>query len=352
LHYNSRMQGTMAMKGLGPAHCGGFWSPIMAAGPESTLSGVLAGFVFTAITVILTTSSARPARPARPDKAGEGRSYALQMLASAFIIFALDSYLGSVIAGELACSRAYAQIALLGGILGDGAILTIAGLGWLIVAYSVPAKGIDTVLSYINWGVWAIVVFMLTTSAMGIGEAMLPGRSHAVVNSVPWVLGIALAAAVFVRARNHRELGKSGGEALSTGSRIQKSVSYAALSGLAAAIFGVLFTGIARMFGDTWWITPSSAAIYVVVVLSVLVPAFPLWASIRPAMAARAALAGMAETERAADGRAVSQDGVPGTTDGGAGGGSDVDRDGGENSATHRSVELGDEPGGAVASAG
>jgi hypothetical protein len=329
------------MKGPDPAHCGGFWSPIMAAGPESTLSGVLAGFVFTAITVILTTG--------HQDKAGERqRSYALQMLASAFTIFALDSYLGSLIAGELVCSRAYAEIALLGGVLADGAILTIAGLGWLIVTYSVPTKGIETVLFYINWGVWAIVIIMLTTSAVGIGQAMLPGRSHAAVISVSLFLGLAMTAAVFGMARIDRKLNKSGRDMRPSGDRIQKWVSYAALSGLAAAVLGLLFSGIVRMFGDTW-ISPSSIAVCVVVVLSILVPAVPLWASVPAAMAA---LATMAETESAADERTASQDAAPGLTDGGAGAGSDVHRDGDGDSTPDRSVGLGDDSGGAVTAGG
>jgi hypothetical protein len=263
------------MKGIGL--CEEFWSPIVAASPESALAGVLAGFVFTAITVVLTTS------PSRDDEAKEKpvqRSYALQLFASSFIIFALDSYFTSVTAGELACSRAYAESALAGGILGDGAILMIAGLGWLIVTYSGPVRGIETILSYINWGVWAVIVVMLAISPVDVGDALLPGRSHTVVNTVPWVLGAGMAALVIVIALHSSQMNNRD---------VSRWVRYAAVSGLGAAIFAGLFTGIASAFGAGWWINPPVVATYVIVILSILVPAVPLFSSIPTAMAARAA---------------------------------------------------------------
>jgi hypothetical protein len=129
--------------GINPATCGGYWSPIAAAGTESALSGVLAGFVFTALTVVLTTSVVRHPRA---EETRNWRSCALQLFFGAFVILALDSYFTSIIAGELACNRAYAESTLSGGGLGDGAILMIAGLGCLIAAYPIPGKGMEDVL--------------------------------------------------------------------------------------------------------------------------------------------------------------------------------------------------------------
>jgi hypothetical protein len=264
------------VKEISPAFCGGDWSPIVAAGPQSALSGVLAGFVFTAITVILTTSFAR----SDVDKEEHlPRSYALQLFASAFIVLALDSYFTSVTAGELACSRAYAESALSGGILGDGALLMIAGLGWLIVLYSGPVKGLETVLSYINWGVWFVVIIMLAISGVSVGGAMLPGRSHAVINTIPWILGIAMTVVVVIIARVARTV--------TDGTVIARWVRNAALSGLGSAICGGLFTGIASAFAARWWIQPPSLVVYAVVVFSMLVPAVPLFSTILPAIAAR-----------------------------------------------------------------
>jgi hypothetical protein len=260
---------------INPTTCGGYWSPVAAAGPESALSGVLAGFVFTAITVVLTTSIVRRAR------AGEKahwRSYALQLFFVAFIVLALDSYFTSVTAGELACNRAYAESALSGGSLGDGAILMIAGLGCLIGAYPVPGQGMKDVLLYINWGVWGVVIIMLAISSADVGEAMLPNQSHVIVNGLSAVLGIAMAALLIAVEHRSRQMSSH---------QISWWVRCTVLAGLSAAICAGLFTGIASTFGATWWTNPPSTAVYAVTVLAMLIPAVPLLASVPVASAAR-----------------------------------------------------------------
>jgi hypothetical protein len=233
--------------------------------------------VFTAITVVLTTSLAR-SKEARGELIR--RSYALQLFASAFIVLALDSYFASITAGELACNRAYAESVLSGGILGDGAILMITGLGWLIVTYSIPAEGLETILSYINWGVWVVIIIVLAISGIDVGEAMLPGHPQVIVNALPIILGIGMTVLVIVVERHSRQLSDAA---------VARWVRYAALSGLAAAIVAGLFTGIVSGFGAEWWVNPPPVAVYVVVTLSMLIPAVPLLSSIPPATAARSA---------------------------------------------------------------
>jgi hypothetical protein len=261
------------MKAPNLAFCGGNWSPLVAAGPQSTLSGVLAGFVFTAITVVLSTSPSR--------QVSKQRSYALQLFAAAFIIFALDSYFTSIGAGELACNRGYAENVLSGGILGVGAVLMIAGLSWLVAAYADPGNVIAEILAYIAGGIWAVIVIMLAISGMDVGEAMLTNRSRALVNTEPWILGIPLTIAVIMLARHYRDLES---EVMTA-----KWVRFAALSSLVAAIFCGLSTGAASSLDATWWYKPPSIAVYIVIVLSIIVPAVPLLASIPPVMAARVA---------------------------------------------------------------
>ena len=280
--------------GIDPTKCGGYWSPITASGPESALSGVLAGFVFTAITVVLTTNIARHARA---EKKINWRSYALQLFFAAFIGLALDSYFASITAGELACNRAYAESALSGGTLGDGAILMIAGLGCLIATFPIPESGIEDVLLYINRGVWTLIIIMLAISSADVGDAMLPNQSHVVVNLLPAVLAVALAALVFSAERISRRMPL----------QIMWWVRFAALSGLGAAIFAGLFTGIASAFGATWWTNPPAAAVYAVTALAMLVPAVPLLASVPVATAARDAAGAL----RREDGKHESVLGAP-----------------------------------------
>jgi cytochrome bd-type quinol oxidase subunit 2 len=165
--------------------CGGYWSPIVAAGPESALSGVLAGFVFTGIVVILSTN---PNSAQSLSEKLRQRAHSLQLFVAAFIVFALDSYFSSITSGELACNRAYAETALSGGILGVGAILLLAGLSWLILTYSDSVREVGQLLAYVTWSVWVVVVLLLAVSAMDVGQAMLPSRDHGFVNVAPWGL--------------------------------------------------------------------------------------------------------------------------------------------------------------------
>jgi hypothetical protein len=254
--------------------CGGSWSAIVASGPQSTLSGVLAGFVFTGIVVVLSTS---PLPGIRATRKSRQRSYALQLLVAAFIIFALNSYFTSITAGELSCNRADAESGLSGGILGTGAILLLAGLGWLLVTYSDRTKEIQIILTYIISGVWLVIIFMLAISGMGIGQAMLTGRRQWIVDIVPWILAALMTAIVIVIASRSRKLEDNS---------VAKHVQRAALASLAAAIVSALLTGGASAISAPWWHRPPAWAVYLVVGLSMLVPAIALVLSVPAAIAA------------------------------------------------------------------
>jgi hypothetical protein len=257
-----------------PRSCASFWSPIAAAGPESALSGVLAGFVFAGIVVILST---KPSPDSRQDGGKTPRSYALQLLTTAFIIFALDSYFTSISAGELACNRAYAESILSGGVLGTGAIMLVVGLSWLLVTYSDNSDEIRLLLTAIIVGIWVVVILMLALSGMGEGQAMLTNRNQYFVDIVPYVIAVSMGVIIFVAARRV----KSPSEA-----DLRPKVLRAALTALSAAIISALFTGVASAFSATWWLNPPPWAVDVIVVLSMLVPEVALVASVAPATAA------------------------------------------------------------------
>jgi hypothetical protein len=60
----------------------------------------------------------------------------------------------------------------------------------------------------------------------------------------------------------------------------------ASLAGLAAAFISGLFTGIASGMSAHWWLSPPPWAVYMIVVLSMLIPEAALIASVTPAIAA------------------------------------------------------------------
>jgi hypothetical protein len=230
--------------------------------------------VFTGIVVVLST---KPDSDGAVTERPKQRSYAPQLFTTAFITLALDSYFTSITAGELSCDRANAESALSGGVLGIGAIMLIAGLGWLLVTYSERTDDLRAILIYILGGVWILIITMLAVSAMGIGQSMLKNRSQVFVDIAPWVIGILMAVAVIVQARASRRLVHEA---------IEKAVRRAALAALAVGLLSALMTGIAGATPPNWWSHPPSTVVDIVVVLSMAVPAVALIASVAPAIAA------------------------------------------------------------------
>jgi hypothetical protein len=252
--------------------CHGWWSPIASAGPQSTLSGVLAGFVFTGIVVVLSTN---------PDPATDRpryRSYALQLLAAAFFIFALDSYFTSITAGELACNRANAESLTSGGTLGTGALMLIAGLSWLLVTYSEKFSDLQSLLIAIVFGIWTVIIAMLTISGQDVGQALLYGRNQDVVNFMPYILAAIMVCAVTYRTRRllAQAKAKTGLHELA----LESSVKKAALIALIAGVASGLFTGISAGASPRWWADPPPWSVYLLIFLSMLIPAIALIASV------------------------------------------------------------------------
>jgi len=162
-------------------------------------------------------------------------------------------------------------------VLGTGAILLLAGLGWLLVTYSDHAKDIQLILAYIIGGVWLVIIAMLAISGMGVGQAMLTDRWQGFVNTVPWFLAALMAAAVIIVAFRTRKFDDE---------KLANPIRWAALTALAAAIISALFTGIASAVPAQWWQHPRTWAVYLVVVLSMLVPAVALIFSVPAAIGA------------------------------------------------------------------
>jgi hypothetical protein len=269
-----------------PSHCGGNWSPIIASGPQSALAGVLAGFVFTAMTVVLSTNLRRGKEVSledewRAERESKRRSYALQLFAAAFVIFAVDSYFLAVASGELACNRAYAESVLSGGTLGTGAILTVAGLAWLIAAYFDPGSTIGEVILYIIGSIWLIVVVMLIVSGIEVGESVLGNRWSGYGTVVLCVLGMGTAAMIVMLVWTKRGLEDE--------TEITNWVRFATLSGIGSAVLCGLLTGVAAAGSAKMWIYPPASIVYGLVILAIMIPAIPLFSSVPSAMAARVA---------------------------------------------------------------
>ncbi len=104
------------------------WSPIANAPTNSQLAGVIAGFVFAGLVMLL--SQRDP---------GKVRMQALSLLLASFIMLALDSYLYSLIAGDTAtldaCPRIWTESMYAGGLLGVGGVAMTSAIAWLFAAH-------------------------------------------------------------------------------------------------------------------------------------------------------------------------------------------------------------------------
>ena len=149
------------------------WSATNAASSQSALAGVLAGFVFGGIVVVLSV---------RPASKREEAAIALKLLLCAFFGLAVAAYLLADQAGDTDCLRAGSEEILSGGILGTFAIVMIVSLTWLIVAYDVHAHGVLRFLRGLIYFASVFVVLLLCTSSFGYLQSTDPnGPSKLVV---------------------------------------------------------------------------------------------------------------------------------------------------------------------------
>jgi hypothetical protein len=164
------------------------FNPATAASGQSVLSGVLAGFVFGGIVVVLST---------REGRRGEHAACALKLLFSAFVGLAVVAYLFADTAASASCLQTSAQETLSGGILGAFAIVMIVALTWLLVAYSLHAGGVLKFLRRLIWFASAFVVLLLCTSSYDYLVAALPSGPPQWVFILIYVAGaVSLLAAV------------------------------------------------------------------------------------------------------------------------------------------------------------
>jgi hypothetical protein len=271
---------------ISAAVCTGSWSPIASAGPQSALSGILAGFVFTGMVVVLSTKPDAGVQPgASADYKSKQRSFALQLLAAAFISLALDSYITSITSGELICARANAESAWSSGTLGIGAVMLLAGLAWLLVTYSERTEDLGTILQWMMGAVGVLIIVMLAISAMGFGDTLLQKRSQAFEDAAPWVIAAALTATVLILVRRHWKGGDTSQLAASD-DPVSPTVRRSALLALADAVLSAILTGVTSATPTDWWTHPSSLLVGGIVVFAMVLPGVALVASVPPTIAA------------------------------------------------------------------
>ncbi|WP_395111655.1 hypothetical protein [Actinomadura sp. SCN-SB] len=178
-----------------PDLCRSFdWNPITAAGNWVPFLGVLAGFVFAGIIVIL---SERPGQ-------GTAATNALKLLFTAFFSLVVTAYLSTIISGEQTCPRANTAQAFLGGILAIAIIAMIVALSWLLVAYQRDNHGTLAFLRRLIYFSLFLAAVMLDVSSAGYLTASYRISDHTVANIAMALVTLAaiVLVAVLVRGKS------------------------------------------------------------------------------------------------------------------------------------------------------
>jgi hypothetical protein len=105
------------------------WSIVTSASANSAFAGILAGFVFTAVTILITREGVR-------------NTQALGLLSCAFVVLGFDSYLFSSLSGSATdtdCARVWDQGVPASGMLAVGGLAVVTGVSWLLADRAVDS---------------------------------------------------------------------------------------------------------------------------------------------------------------------------------------------------------------------
>lgn len=258
---------------IAPGSCVGNveWSATTAASGQSVLSGVLAGFVFGGIVVVL---SVRPAR--RREEAAK----ALKLLFCAFFGLTVAAYLLAAQAADTECLRAGSEEVISGGLLGTFAIVMIVSLTWLIVAYDVHAHGVLRFLRRLIYFASAFVVLLLCTSSYSYlqrevpnGPSNLAGILIYAVGALVYLIAAGAVAATRlrvlpVRSSVNRQSDPSAATRPSRHGAVDRC-AWVALAYLAVAAIGDAFV---LSLSDAAWAAPQLPAVYALAWSSLVLP--------------------------------------------------------------------------------
>jgi len=189
--------------------CGGTaWNAVEAAPTFSALAGLIGGFVFAGLVVLLVE---------RQQQSTAARIPALIQFFAAFVALGLNSYLFGLISGEgaQACRRIWAATAISSGMLAVGTVAAVGGVVLLIHAHLVGQRratgpdagepGLATnldLLTRLLQGAYPLVAWMATLLLLArAGEALWVWLGKDLMSVVPVLIAGALVTLFAVIAR-------------------------------------------------------------------------------------------------------------------------------------------------------
>lgn len=255
------------------------WSPVESASANSQLAGVLAGFVFAGIVMVLTEGKISTLRVAT-----------LRLFIAGFIVLGLDSYSFSILTGDIAegaCGRVWTESLIASGMLVVGTVAVISGISWLLAAY-IENQGNATpeqsVLGHIE--AMRIVERLLRRSVYGITVMtviLLSTVAHDYVNVAfhdrpkPWwatwispvyvlLVGAAMIGAAWQQQRTCAQAETNAGEPSSL------ALSVAFTGAVSYAIVGTGAIGFITSTPTSFWNPIPGAVAFITVAIVLIMP--------------------------------------------------------------------------------
>lgn len=252
------------------------WSIVTSASADSQIAGVLAGFVFTGVVLLL-------------GRRGPKSIQTLCLFAATFVALGFDSHLWGVVSGDAAdtCARVWSEGMAAAGMLAVSGMAIVTGIGWLLAGHlneiigSTDKPGvtqIDRVISltrfvrFMAYGVGIIVTLLLGVTTSGFLAAVfsshMPGFLAWVALIPPvFVLVVSAGLTILGKAWCVRHMDITLFDLCNTG------LTVAAYGMLSYAVAAPIFGGVIFQLGVNSWRPPSGVIVSATIATGLVFPA-------------------------------------------------------------------------------
>ncbi|QKV74134.1 hypothetical protein [Amycolatopsis sp. Hca4] len=251
------------------------WSAISSAATNSQLAGLLAGFIFTSVTILFNRRSISSTRT-------------LILFAPTFVVLGFDSYLFSMLTGgttDPLCDRLWSQSMPASGMLAVGATGVVSGIAWLLADHaksrmlrhkqSEPSKesgisNLHRISRFMIYGVSVAVMLLLSVNCLDYLRILKIFDPKAIwlVSSSP--VAVLVCTLTLGWARTLRRGAKTKGASLSSAATT-KALSGAAFGTLTYAVAGPVFAGALTI--PNWPTRTPGIVVAIAMSLGIIIPA-------------------------------------------------------------------------------
>ena len=148
-------------------HLPGGWSMLDAAPGYSAFAGILGGFVFAGLVVLMTESRISVEVSSKGDESLT-RARTLMHFLPALLSLLISSFLFSEVSGEQVCARGYVEGLLAAGLLGMGALGVFSGIALMLEVFGEAQEDLRRTARIITYIAYLTVVCLITVSGYDI----------------------------------------------------------------------------------------------------------------------------------------------------------------------------------------